>query len=157
MRTWFLVTILTASLSACTVTRPPFEPIAKAHTQIAQAQMAKAEQAAPSEMAMARELVNHAEKALYNYDYRLAEDFAEESAAVADLARVKARWAESSQQTQQAEADFQMITKTLAELHQHTSTTTATDPMSAKSGELNLGLQKSAPASTNKAELQPIR
>jgi len=92
---------------------PPFEPIGKAHTHISQAQLAQADVYFPEEFNRAKELVDRAEKASYNYDWDAARAYADESCAFADLALAKTHWQTSNAELKEAEKNLEFLTRTL--------------------------------------------
>jgi chromosome segregation ATPase len=93
--------LLVFGLSACATKYPPPDTeISMARSAISQAEKAGAYEAAPVELRSAREKLNQAREALNNEDNLKAMRLAEQAAADANLAEVKAR-AENSRKALQ--------------------------------------------------------
>ena len=112
---WFLVAIVAGA--GCASSPVPEEKIAVAQASVQRAEQSGAPEAAPVEMAAARDKLNRAQKAAAARDGRTATDLAEQASIDAQLAEATA----AQQRSQKASTEFDASMQALRQESQRPS------------------------------------
>jgi septal ring factor EnvC (AmiA/AmiB activator) len=107
----YLIVLTAVSLSACASKQPPISAMTQAGVAVKRAEDAKAVEAAPLEMRLAREHLDQAQKNMDQKQYDAALRNAESATVQAELAESKAKLQETKSKTTDAQQGLQTLEK----------------------------------------------
>ena len=107
----YLMVLTVLSLSACSSKQPPISAMTTAGVAVKRAEDAKAVEAAPLEMRLAREHLDQAKKNIDEKDYDNARRHAESATVQAELAESKAKLMDTKSKATDAQQGLQTLEK----------------------------------------------